>query len=340
VTATPQRKCMLVVDDEPANCELMARIFETEYEVHAAADGEQGLALARRLRPDVVITDQRMPAMSGVDLLTHLKEELPHTIRVMLTGYSDYASLLDAVNVARIHYYVEKPFHTVDLRTVVRALVRSAELEAEREQREAQLERLVQARTSELTEANRQLAAANQRLLELAIRDGLTGMFNHSYLLEHLQIEVARSARYRRSFSLLFADVDDFKQVNDRFGHPVGDAVLKHIARLFLPLSSGTRGSDVAARYGGEEFCVVLTETQVEGACTKAERIRAAVAAIDWQSVDARLVQPVTVSIGVATYPDHATTVDGLIEVADKALYQAKAAGKNRVVVAADATSG
>jgi diguanylate cyclase (GGDEF)-like protein len=335
VTVTPARKRLLVVDDEPVNCDLMTRIFESEYEVHTAADGEQGLELARRLRPDVVITDQRMPVMSGVDFLTHLKEELPHTIRVLLTGYSDYASLLDAVNVARIHHYVEKPFHTVDLRTVVRALVRSAELEMEREQRESQLEHLVQARTAELVEANRQLAAANQRLQEVAIRDGLTGLFNHSYLLEHLQIEVARSARYRRSFSLLFADVDDFKVVNDRFGHPTGDAVLKAMARLFLPLSIGTRGSDVAARYGGEEFCVVLTETLVDGACTKAERIRAAVEAIDWKAVDPRLVHPVTVSIGVATYPDHAKSVDALIEAADQALYAAKAAGKNRVVIAA-----
>jgi diguanylate cyclase (GGDEF)-like protein len=334
VTATPQRKRLLVVDDESVNCELMTRIFESEYEVLTAADGEQGLQRARQLRPDVVITDQRMPVMSGVDFLTHLKEELPHTIRILLTGYSDYASLLDAVNVARIHHYVEKPFHTLDLRTVVRALVRSAELEQEREQREAQLERLVQERTRELTEANRQLATANQCLQEVAIRDGLTGLFNHSYLLEHLQIEVARSARYRRSFSLLFADVDDFKQVNDRLGHPTGDAVLKAMARLFLPLSAGTRGSDVAARYGGEEFCIVLTETVAEGARTKAERIRAAVEAIDWRAVDARLVGAVTVSIGVATVPDHAGTVDQLIEIADKALYEAKAAGKNRVVVA------
>jgi diguanylate cyclase (GGDEF)-like protein len=335
VTDAPVRKRLLVVDDEPGNCDLLTRIFEAEYEVHTAADGEQGLRLARSLRPDVVITDQRMPVMSGVDFLTHLKQELPHTIRVLLTGYSDYASLLDAVNVARIHHYVEKPFHTVDLRTVVRALVRSSELEMEREQRESQLERLVQARTSELTEANRQLAAANQRLQQVAIRDGLTGLFNHSYLLEHLQIEVARSARYQRSFSLLFADVDDFKAVNDRFGHPTGDAVLRAMARLFLPLSVGTRGSDVAARYGGEEFCVVLTETVLDGARTKAERIRAAVEAIDWTAVDARLVRPVTVSIGVATYPDHASTVDALIEAADQALYQAKAAGKNRVAVAA-----
>jgi diguanylate cyclase (GGDEF)-like protein len=338
VTSTSPRKRLLVVDDEPGNWDLMTRIFESEYEVHSAADGEQGLQMARRLRPDVVITDQRMPVMSGVDFLTHLREELPHTIRILLTGYSDYASLLDAVNVARIHHYVEKPFHTVDLRTVVRALVRSAELEMEREQRESQLERLVQERTLEITEANRQLAAANLRLQEVAIRDGLTGLFNHSYLLEHLQIEVARSSRYRRSFSLLFADVDDFKSVNDRFGHPCGDAVLKTMARLFLPLSAGMRGSDVAARYGGEEFCVVLTETVIEGARTKAERIRAAVAAIDWTAVDPRLVRPVTVSIGVATFPDHAKTVDALIDVADQALYEAKAAGKNRVVVAA--TSG
>ncbi len=327
---------MLVVDDEPENCALMARIFESDYEVHSATDGEKGLEAARRLRPDVVITDQRMPAMSGVEFLTHVKKELPHTIRVLLTGYSDYASLLDAVNVARIHHYVEKPFHTVDLKTVVQALVRSAELEIEREHREAELERLVQLRTSELTEANRQLGAVNQRLHELAIRDGLTGLFNHSYLLEHLQIEVARSARYRRSFSLVFADVDDFKAVNDLFGHPTGDAVLQTIGRLFLPESIGTRGSDVAARYGGEEFCVVLTETTLEGARTKAERIRAAVSSVEWTAIGSGLVHPVTVSIGVATYPDHGKTVDALLEAADKAMYEAKSAGKNRVAIAGE----
>ncbi len=331
---TGKTRRLLVVDDEPENCDLIARLFGADYEVHTALDGVEGLALARTVRPEVIISDQRMPAMSGVEFLTHVKEELPRTVRVLLTGHTDHALLLEAVNVARVHHYVEKPFHTADLRTMVSALVRSAELEAERDEREAQLERAIQLRTHELTAANHELALANQRLQDLAARDGLTGLFNHSYLLEHLQIEVARSARYQRTFSLLFADVDDFKLVNDLFGHRTGDAVLKTIAGILHPESVGGRRSDVAARYGGEEFCLVLPETALAGARTKAERLRSAVAGVDWLNVGPGLGHAVTISIGVAAYPDHAKTVDGLIEAADKALYEAKAAGKNRVAVA------
>src|SRR5690606_13474831 len=116
------RRRLLVVDDEPGNRRLIARMFRGEFDIAEAETGEEALALASRMQPHVIITDQRMPGMSGVELLARLKDELPQAIRILVTAHADYGSLVNAVNAARIHHYVEKPFHTVDVRTVVDAL--------------------------------------------------------------------------------------------------------------------------------------------------------------------------------------------------------------------------
>jgi diguanylate cyclase (GGDEF)-like protein len=350
--ALPRRPRVLLADDDALLRRALARALGQSFEVIEAEDGEQGLALARELRPEVVIADQRMPKINGVELLAQLHDELPETTRVLITGYSDYGPVVEAINDARIHHYFEKPFHTVDLVTVVEALTRSRALERERDallvqleanvaelaranarlaESEAELERAVRERTAELRVANAQLELANGQLRVMATHDGLTRLFNHTYLMEHLRLEVARGVRYRRGFSVLFVDLDDFKRVNDRHGHAVGDAVLSGVARV---LDGGgahaVRRSDLAARYGGEEFCIVLPETPIEGALVKAERIRAAVGALRWPQADLS----VTLSVGVATYPDDGADERALLEAADRALYAAKQGGKNRVCTA------
>ena len=274
------RRRLLVVDDEAENIELLSRTFHSKFEIHQAKDGKEALSIARQIRPAVIITDQRMPEMTGVEFLEQIKEELPQTIRILITGYTDYESLVNAVNVAGIDRYFEKPFHTVDLRTVVDALLHSADLETEREklveqveganvqlaESEQHLRHLVKDRTHELEEANRLLK-------ELAARDPLTGLFNRRSLEEHIRIEVARSYRYKRVFCVLFLDIDNFKQVNDSFGHATGDAVLCRLAQLLVETTGqGLRRSDFVARYGGEEFCLILPETDLHGGETKPGR--------------------------------------------------------------------
>lgn len=168
------------------------------------------------------------------------------------------------------------------------------------------------------------------RYENLATIDGLTGLLNHRHLQERLRKELERAARYHHTLSVLMLDVDGFKQFNDTFGHPQGDVLLQSIAEI---LRQNVRGADIVGRYGGEEFLIVLPETARDDAYVLAERIRAAVEAAWFPTGDGYAVNK-TVSIGVASYPDDATTPDQLVQHADAALYRAKRSGKNRVLTA------
>jgi diguanylate cyclase (GGDEF)-like protein len=164
-------------------------------------------------------------------------------------------------------------------------------------------------------------------LERLSVTDPLTGLYNRRHLMGTLANEVQRSRRLRRAFSILLADVDHFKQYNDTYGHLAGDAALVKIAEI---LRKTTRGVDCVARYGGEEFLVMLLETTIATAAVVAERIRSRVAAETFEG------GKVTVSIGLAECPPHGDTPEDLIASADAAMYQAKAAGRDRVVTASD----
>jgi diguanylate cyclase (GGDEF)-like protein len=177
----------------------------------------------------------------------------------------------------------------------------------------------------ELASANEALRSKNAELERLSVTDGLTGLTNHRALMQRLGDEAVRSRRTGRPFTLLMCDVDHFKDYNDAFGHPAGDAVLKSISDILLET---TRAVDCAARYGGEEFAVILTETELSGAMEVAERIRKRVESTEFPS------RRVTISIGVAECPRDAAEPGALVAVADQALYLAKNAGRNQVVQA------
>lgn len=180
-----------------------------------------------------------------------------------------------------------------------------------------------------------------QALLELSATDGLTGLYTHRFFQDRLREEVARSTRHGHPVSLLFCDLDNFKQYNDRYGHAAGDAVLVQMGRLLgsptedSALVLAFRESDIAARYGGEEFVVILPETPLSGAVTKAERLRAAVEHATFDLPDAEAGR-ITVSVGVAECPADAENRSELLERADANLYRAKQLGKNRVVSSLD----
>lgn len=171
------------------------------------------------------------------------------------------------------------------------------------------------------------LEEAQARLEDLAIHDGLTGLLNHRELLQRLESELARAIRYRRPLALLMLDLDEFKEVNDRHGHQAGDTVLKAVADC---LRGELRPVDQLARYGGEEFAVILPETSFPGAVVLAHRIHAAVGALHIDVGEGRVVR-ITISVGVASFPEDAESVTRLLASADRALYAAKMAGRNRV---------
>jgi diguanylate cyclase (GGDEF)-like protein len=165
------------------------------------------------------------------------------------------------------------------------------------------------------------------RLQTQATTDVLTGLANRREFRGRLADEVERAHRYKTPLSLLMLDIDHFKRVNDTFGHPAGDAILNQIGVI---LSQVPRATDFAARYGGEEMAVICPQTGTEAAAILAERIRARVEGTLFALPDGESLR-VTVSVGVATLPDHAHDADALLARADDALYDAKEVGRNRV---------
>jgi diguanylate cyclase (GGDEF)-like protein len=175
-----------------------------------------------------------------------------------------------------------------------------------------------------------QNALLHEELERLSITDRLTELYNHGYFQQRLEIEMGRAARFGHRLSVIMLDIDDFKQYNDRYGHPRGDKVLQAVSTI---IRQNLREIDVAARYGGEEFILVLPETDVEGALAVAERIRKSMSEFEFFTTDEDSSGPQTVSLGVSTYPVHATTAARLVETADRAMYQAKRLGKNQVAI-------
>jgi diguanylate cyclase (GGDEF)-like protein len=175
----------------------------------------------------------------------------------------------------------------------------------------------------ELDAMNEKLRKQNEDLERLSTSDALTGLYNRRYLTQRLSEELVRSYRNKVEFSVLMADVDEFKKYNDAFGHPAGDEVLKKVATILL---GSTRSVDCTARYGGEEFAVLLTGTSGDLAAEVAERIRARVEAQEFAG------RKITLSIGIAEFPQNGETADEVISNADEALYAAKRGGRNRVV--------
>jgi len=160
---------------------------------------------------------------------------------------------------------------------------------------------------------------------KLAVTDGLTGLFNHRHFQERLSQEFSRLERFSEPMSILILDIDFFKDINDTYGHPVGDSVLKAVADV---IRKTIRNIDIPARYGGEEFAVILLNTGARGALNMAERLRKTVMNKRFSAEDQTF--KVTVSIGISTYPKDGKSKEELIEKADRALYQAKNSGRNR----------
>jgi diguanylate cyclase (GGDEF)-like protein len=226
---------------------------------------------------------------------------------------------------ASAKYYLLKIQH--ELRHATNELDRAERQRQESDALNRQLERL----NAELQQKVHEVEELQARLAVEAMHDPLTQLFNRRYLDAMLPGLIANAARRGAPLALALIDLDHFKEVNDRYGHPAGDLVLKHIGRLF---STSLRLSDVFYRYGGEEFCVALPDT--DGAAAQkalaalASRLRALT--IDW---DGQRLDGFTFSAGVAVYPAHGQTVADLVASADRALYEAKGSGRDRVLMAA-----
>ncbi|NMO23636.1 diguanylate cyclase, partial [Pyxidicoccus fallax] len=217
--------------------------------------------------------------------------------------------------------YLVKPFDMLELSARVKSMLRLKALQ----------DALVE-KNRELDRANKELARRREELLALSRTDALTGLFNRRYFEERLNEEFARSRRYGSPLSLVMLDIDHFKRINDTYGHPFGDQVLKAVAHTSR---SRLREVDLLARYGGEELIALLPETGPEDALKVCERVREAIAALELEEAcPGGAPRPVrlTASLGVATVPAaDLTSAEALLRAADISLYAAKGAGRNRV---------
>jgi diguanylate cyclase (GGDEF)-like protein len=312
---------ILVVDDEaPIRTMVSQVLVEQGYEVVQATSAERALEIFRDKHFPLVVSDIRMGRMSGLELLDEVKRLRPETLVVLMSAYVSIDSALAALKAGAYDYLI-KPFEDLELVVnVVRRAIENITLVKERNS-------LVE----HLKKSNKALKELSRRFRDLAIRDGLTGLYNHGYLLDALAGEVARATRYDRPLSVIFLDVDHFKEYNDQFGHQGGDMVLKQISRI---LTNEIRKTDIAARYGGEEFVLVLPETSKENAFTVAEKIRKTVQESIVNDVADQGPTTITISAGVASYMDDGTDAHQLIAKADEAVYAVKNDGRNAVRLA------
>ena len=310
---------ILVADDELAIRSLVGELLTDEgHVVTLAEDGEDALEKFKKEWHEIVFSDIRMPKMTGIELLGEIKKMTELTQFIIMTSHASVDNSIAALKKGAFDYIL-KPFD--DLEVVVDAANRAiANLSAIREQ---------QYLLNTLSRQNAELGTLNKKFRELAIRDGLTGLFNHRHGEDRLADEVDRARKFNRDLSLLFIDLDNFKFFNDKHGHLAGDEVLHSLGKL---MSGATRDSDTLARWGGEEFIIIAPETNEQQACHLAETIRKQVAEYAFPHADQQPLGYVSLSIGVATMSDGIANAEQLLKLADKAVYRAKESGRDRTV--------
>lgn len=300
------QRTLLIIDDSAAirqqvektmaSCRLFHRVI-------SAGDGIEGFKLLVSNQVDVILCDIEMPGIDGLKFLALLqsREDLRDKPVIMLTSHDDVATKVLGLESGASDYII-KPFEPQELVARLKVHLQIKTLQDE-------------------------LRKSNQLLLELAQSDPLTRLFNRRALREKLESELNRCHRNGKPCSLIMADIDHFKNVNDTYGHQAGDEILIAVAEL---LHDQLRPYDLAARYGGEEFCLVLPETDLEQARITAERIRGKITQLHFAGELESL--HLTISLGVAsTCGNVATPQDDLIRLADEALYLAKNNGRDRV---------
>ncbi|GAB4352727.1 MAG: hypothetical protein Kow0099_36910 [Candidatus Abyssubacteria bacterium] len=302
---------VLVVDDEEVMRDMMRDILEQSgYIVETASDGDEALAKLGEHLFGLVFTDIRMPRMDGLELLRQIRCLDPSLDVIMMTGYATVDIAVEAMKLGAADF-ITKPFNLDHILIVAN-------------------------RVSERRRLMKQ-AEEGEYYRKMSLTDGLTGLYNRRHFEATIETEISRSRRSNRKFCVLMIDVDHFKIYNDTLGHPAGDEALKSIAWL---LKHHARQSDTVCRYGGEEFAIILPETSAPDARLTAERLRRVVEQADFERQDVIPKGSLTVSIGVACYPDDATTTEGMVQKADQALYQAKREGRNKVVGSVESKTG
>ncbi len=303
---------VLVVEDSGTQAEWLVQVLAREgYQVQVAQDGREAIRRVRSDPPDLVLLDMILPDMDGLEVLRILKagSEEHFVPIILLSVKADLDSRVAGLRIGADDF-LAKPFADAEIQARAAAMLRIKTLQD-------------------------QLRAAKSQLEKLSVTDGLTGLYNHRYFEERLHEEFRRSQRYSDPVALMMLDLDHFKNINDRYGHPFGDRVLRGTAEL---ISTSIRDPDICARYGGEEFAIILPKAHLQGALTVAERIHRDMGQKTYaheavESGRARAVEVrVTASVGIAFFPSKdVNSPESLVKFADDALYRAKREGRDAI---------
>lgn len=308
----PENFLILIVDENPNNLQILHVILEAEgYKTIAASNEKDAIERVRFDKPDLIIMALTMPKTSGLELCDYLKSSPPVTTSpiILMRTIREQDYLIEAFEKG-VADTITHPLNPAEILARVRTHL-------ELQQTKKQLNRLVKEQ-EKLTNLLRKLAST----------DPLTGLWNRRHLLTIGFQEFNRACRYKRSLSVLIVDMDNFKQINDEYGHTMGDEILKGVAKSIV---GSLREADYCGRFGGEEFVTLLPETDSAGAMRVAERLRQGVEQITI-GIGEEQVQ-MTVTVGVASYQLDDSSIEVIIQRANKALYHAKSQGYNRVVL-------
>ena len=296
---------VLIVDDDPVALETIAELLvEAGYRVLTAPGGRRALEiLEQQAGIDLIVSDLMMPQIDGIALTKEIRGMGSHIPIIVITGFATIELAVETMKAGAADF-ITRPFNNEQIKITIEKVLETQRLQ--------------------------KLAGEREFYKQLSNHDEMTGLANYRSCHETLGKETERALRYSRPLSIMMIDIDNFKCCNDTYGHLAGDAAMMQIAVL---IKKQTRTSDCVARYGGEEFMVILPETPIDEASMVAERIREAIEQHPFVSEEGAPMASLTVTIGLSSTPDRASTKKDLIRTADIALYKGKTSGKNKVVI-------
>ncbi len=307
---------ILYVEDEHIILQSVKELLEDKVRnLYLAMNAKEALDLFKKYKPEVVISDIKMPGMDGLTLLREIKKIKSDTKLVILTAFGKKNYLMDAITLG-VDKFILKPVEESSYFQELQDLSNSIKLEKQL--------RLEEERRKK---AQNDLEEANKRLIKLARTDPLTGLSNRRDIYEKIEYEISRFERNNQTFAIVIGDIDDFKNVNDNLGHDAGDFVLFSLAHQ---IRSMLRKQDIVGRWGGEEFILMLPNTKIEGAKVVTEKVRKAIQdkIIHYKENEISI----TITFGIVIF-DEMQPINDCIKKADVALYDGKNKGKNCIAL-------
>jgi len=324
VNFTKTLKVLYVEDNKEVRDAILALLKNFFDDIVVAEDGEHGFHEFNKNHFDLIISDIRMPKLDGIEMVKMIREISENIPVIVATAHKDTELLISCIEVG-VTAYLLKPINFKQLEKTIKQSCEKIYYKKKNEEYELSLEKLVAKRTKELE-------ITKDKLVEMVNRDPLTNLYNRRYFHDISTVLLKLSQREKQHLSALMIDIDRFKNINDIYGHVVGDQVIKNLAKTLLDY---TRTSDVVVRFGGEEFVVLFPNTDLEGATLLATKIKHAVENTEIQTDNENNeIVKFTISIGVSECDCiNSLNLENLVHRIDEALYEAKRSGRNRIVV-------